>query len=822
MTIKAPTVKQVYWVQDKATGPLKKIRNEADKTAKTYTDSNGRIRDSNGRFVKSNNAVTKSLGSMSKGFIALAVAGASLKFLKDSVITFAKFEAQMNKTRAVSGATATEMQKLSNQAKELGANTALSASQVGSLQFELSKLGFTVDEIVDATDDIGKLSIALGHDLADSAGIAGRTMKQFGLEAEEMGRITNVLAEGASSSALDLTAIGESMSYVGGTASALGFDLEETTSALGALANVGISGSRAGTNLSRAFLLMHKEGSKAQKLMKGFKGDITDLNQVLEYLDQQGLSDATKAFDTFDMIAGKAVLALVRNREEVEDLNEEFTDTNRQLDKMNEIMKEGLVGEWKALTSATEGLKTNIGEAFGPTVIVGIKKASDMVRNMSDSVTFFRAILGQKGLLGSKEEILGNLDAINQLTSKMEYIRTLEYEEEKIWGKSKESKAKRKALKEQIKNQVRALELMGGMERYQLNGIGLYQAQTRLIKERDEAESKARANAKKAIEDAKKKKQLEEDAEKARLEKLTKEEADEERRKQRARDAEAMEKRRLAIVKSGLEQEKDMKQSQMDFEDMLVDEEIANINKLHDHKLALQLSEADHIKAWNEEQKEIANAKTQAIVASINAVAQVSNAWFSKEISQINAKTQAEIDAVNNRDKKMTEAERKKQAEITAIKKKGAKEALKLQEAQWAVQGMQIASTGALATMRAYSDLGPIAGTAAAIAMGVTTAANMGVWAMNKPEMPAFASGGVVGGFGGATVGGDNTMASLREGEMVLNAGQQRELFNIANGNTTNNSNVTIVVNESATPQLTAEAVMEKWEEANRLGMGRS
>lgn len=44
-----------------------------------------------------------------------------------------------------------------------------------------------------------------------------------------------------------------------------------------------------------------------------------------------------------------------------------------------------------------------------------------------------------------------------------------------------------------------------------------------------------------------------------------------------------------------------------------------------------------------------------------------------------------------------------------------------------------------------------------------------------------FATGGVVGGFVGATMGPDNTMTSVRRGEMVLNADQQRRLFNIAN-----------------------------------------
>lgn len=45
-----------------------------------------------------------------------------------------------------------------------------------------------------------------------------------------------------------------------------------------------------------------------------------------------------------------------------------------------------------------------------------------------------------------------------------------------------------------------------------------------------------------------------------------------------------------------------------------------------------------------------------------------------------------------------------------------------------------------------------------------------------------FETGGVIGGYRGATMGADNTYISARNGEMVLNANQQRQLFDIANG----------------------------------------
>ena len=45
-----------------------------------------------------------------------------------------------------------------------------------------------------------------------------------------------------------------------------------------------------------------------------------------------------------------------------------------------------------------------------------------------------------------------------------------------------------------------------------------------------------------------------------------------------------------------------------------------------------------------------------------------------------------------------------------------------------------------------------------------------------------FETGGVIGGYRGATLGRDNTAVTARKGEMVINAQQQRQLFEIANG----------------------------------------
>jgi len=74
---------------------------------------------------------------------------------------------------------------------------------------------------------------------------------------------------------------------------------------------------------------------------------------------------------------------------------------------------------------------------------------------------------------------------------------------------------------------------------------------------------------------------------------------------------------------------------------------------------------------------------------------------------------------------------------------------------------------------------------------GLTTLA--GLKNVKEITNASFATGGVVGGFNGATGGGDNTTANVRTGEMMLNASQQRTLFDIANKSASNSSNGQVI-----------------------------
>lgn len=129
------------------------------------------------------------------------------------------------------------------------------------------------------------------------------------------------------------------------------------------------------------------------------------------------------------------------------------------------------------------------------------------------------------------------------------------------------------------------------------------------------------------------------------------------------------------------------------------------------------------------------------------------------------------------------------------LAKQGSAEQRALQSAN-AVVNTYTAATSALASPPGPPFTYPLV--ASVIAQGFANVA--------KINGVSFANGGVFGGFVGATNGGDTTTANVRRGEMQLNAGQQRRLFDIADGKSgSGNSDLIGAINNLASQAITVE-----------------
>lgn len=96
-----------------------------------------------------------------------------------AVTTGNNFEAQMSRVQAIAGATSTELEQLTDQAIDLGAETSFSATEVAEGMENLASAGFTTNEIMEAMPRTFRLSSIEWYRFSNSVGNRSEQYKRF-------------------------------------------------------------------------------------------------------------------------------------------------------------------------------------------------------------------------------------------------------------------------------------------------------------------------------------------------------------------------------------------------------------------------------------------------------------------------------------------------------------------------------------------------------------------------------------------------------------------------------------------------------------------
>ena len=169
----------------------------------------------------------------------LAPAYAVIKPLKIGM----EFDASMSKVAAISGATGAAFDALRDQARELGASTVWSAKEAAEGMSFLAMAGFKTSEVMAAMPGMLSLASAGGMDLASTADIGSNILSGFGMSADQMNHVGDVLAKTFTSSNTSIASLGESFKYCAPVAAAAGQKFEAVAAMIGKLGDAGIKGS---------------------------------------------------------------------------------------------------------------------------------------------------------------------------------------------------------------------------------------------------------------------------------------------------------------------------------------------------------------------------------------------------------------------------------------------------------------------------------------------------------------------------------------------------------------------------------------------------
>jgi len=311
--------------------------------------------------------------------------------MRGIITSFSNFEQQMAAVKAISGATGKEFEKLNDTALELGRSTIFTAKQVGELQEEYARLGFTADEIVAAQQGTIMLAAATGESLKSSAETSGAVIRAFGLDAADTTRVVDIMGASFTSSALNLNRFRESMKFVAPVAKAAGFTIEETSAMLAKLADNGLHGSIAGNALKNIMLRL---GDANSKLNKKLGKTVQGLPQFIDAL--KGMKDEsfglTEAVTLLDKRSAPAFLALLGNIEGLGDQLGTLHDAEGAVSRMSQIRLDTLEGDFTLLKSATEGLGVAIGGVFENSMRQSIYSLTEWVQGLASSEKFMTGL----------------------------------------------------------------------------------------------------------------------------------------------------------------------------------------------------------------------------------------------------------------------------------------------------------------------------------------------------------------------------------------------------------------------------------------------
>lgn len=276
---------------------------------------------------KKTKQTTKSASSSfaKAGKVFLSV-GASVGGLAvDGLIAFGKaaveegraFTKAMSNVGAISGAVGSEFAALETQAKQLGKTTKFTGVEAAEGMTFLAQAGFETVDILSAMPATLDLAAASNLDLGKSADIVSNILTGFGAEANQTGRFVDVLTNTFTTSNTNLSQLGQAMKNVSPVAAKMGLSVETTSAALGKMADAGIQGGAAGTQLKNALLNLAAPSEKQATLQKELgieifntAGEMLSLPQIISNVNE-GLSGLgqEQQIAAVKTLAGKRAIA---------------------------------------------------------------------------------------------------------------------------------------------------------------------------------------------------------------------------------------------------------------------------------------------------------------------------------------------------------------------------------------------------------------------------------------------------------------------------------------------------------------------------------
>jgi TP901 family phage tail tape measure protein len=317
--------------------------------------------------------------TLAAGGAFLAGAAAAATFAK-AVGSAAALEQELNVFQATSDATADEMERVQETARQLGADItlpAVGASDAAQAMTQLAKAGLNVEDAMDGARGTLQLATAAEISNAEATELVASALNSFALNGVEAVRVADLLTGAANEAQGSITDMGIALQQSSAVARQAGISLEDTVALITLLAKNGIRGSDAGTSLRTAILRLIAPTQDANKALRGLGISVLDASGNLR---PEAFADLQKALQGLDTTARNQTLRKIFGQDAIRaavifgregraglDAVREATQEVGLASELAEARTKGFSGQVAALKNNAETLGLTLGKiTLGP------------------------------------------------------------------------------------------------------------------------------------------------------------------------------------------------------------------------------------------------------------------------------------------------------------------------------------------------------------------------------------------------------------------------------------------------------------------------
>lgn len=303
----------------------------------------------------------------------------AIEFIGDSVQTGMGFDSAMSQVAATMGKTTDEIAELRDYAKEMGAETAFSATQSAEALNFMALAGYDANTSMKMLPNVMNLAAAGGMELARASDMITDSQTALGLSLSETETLVDQMAKTSSTTNTSVSQLGDAMLTIGGTAKSLSGGTDELNQVLGIMADNGIKAGEAGTHLRNIILAMQPTTKDAIAAFDELnfsaydsQGNLREMSDIFGELSEK-TADMTsqerqdiigKIFNKTDLSTVNALLDT--SAERWDEVAEAIDGADGAAKAMADTQLDNLQGDITLMQSAFEGLQIAISDKATP------------------------------------------------------------------------------------------------------------------------------------------------------------------------------------------------------------------------------------------------------------------------------------------------------------------------------------------------------------------------------------------------------------------------------------------------------------------------